>query len=98
MPNAKEYAEALSNLARDNWMVDCILTHCAPSNIVRKIAPGYGTDQLTDFLEMVSQRCCFSYWFFGHYHDNMIIDDKYILQWKQISELEFNKYSTVLIK
>ena len=88
MPNAQEYAEALSNLARVNWMVDCILTHCAPSSIVRKIDPSYGTDHLTDFLERVSQWCQFTYWFFGHYHKNQIIDSKYILQWDWISKLE----------
>ena len=88
MPNDQEYAEALRNLETANWKVDCILTHCAPSHIARKIDPSYGTDQLTDFLEMVSQRCQFSYWFFGHYHDNKIIDSKYILQWEQLSRLE----------
>lgn len=46
-------------------------------------------DELTDFLEMVSQRCKFAYWFFGHYHENRIIDQKYILQWEKISELGF---------
>ena len=88
MPNDQEYAEAQSNLERINWKVDYILTHCAPSHIVRKIDPSYGTDQLTDFLKMVVQRCQFSYWFFGHYHDNKIIDDRYVLQWEQLSRLE----------
>ena len=51
--------------------------------------PGYGTDELTDFLETVKQRCQFAYWFFGHYHKNQIVDERYILQWEQISGLEF---------
>ena len=55
---------------------------------MRKVNPSYGTDELTDFLETISQRCKFAYWFFGHYHDNRIIDEKYILQWEQISQLE----------
>ena len=55
----------------------------------REMKPQYGTDELTDFLEMVSQRCKFAYWFFGHYHENRIIDQKYILQWEKISELGF---------
>ena len=63
--------------------------HCAPSGVVQEINPSYGTDELTDFLEMVSQRCKFAYWFFGHYHENRIIDQKYILQWEKISELGF---------
>ena len=58
-------------------------------SVVQKINPSYGTDELTDFLEMVSQRCKFAYWFFGHYHENRIIDQKYILQWEKISELGF---------
>lgn len=66
-----------------------ILTHCAPSSIVKKLNPGYGTDELTDFLETVKQRCQFAYWFFGHYHRNQIVDERYILQWEQISGLEF---------
>ena len=88
MPNAREYVEALKNLEQVNWKVDCILSHCGPSSVVRKIDPSYGSDQLTDFLETVNQRCQFTYWFFGHYHDNRIIDDRYILQWEQISGLE----------
>ena len=89
MPSLEEYQEALANLERVNWTVDCVLTHCAPSGVVQKINPSYGTDELTDFLEMVSQRCKFAYWFFGHYHENRIIDQKYILQWEKISELGF---------
>ena len=89
MPSSEEYSEALANLERADWAVDCILTHCTPSSIVKKIDPGYGTDELTDFLETVKQRCRFAYWFFGHYHKNQIIDERYILQWEQISGLEF---------
>ena len=89
MPSQAEYQEALANLERVNWTVDCVLTHCAPSGVVQEINPSYGTDELTDFLEMVSQRCKFAYWFFGHYHENRIIDQKYILQWEKISELGF---------
>ena len=39
--------------------------------MVQEINPSYGTDELTDFLEMVSQRCKFAYWFFGHYHEDV---------------------------
>ena len=88
MSSEAEYAEAIANLDRVGWRVDCILTHCAPTGILEQIDPGYHPDQLTDFLESVRQRCQFQYWFFGHYHDNRIIDSKYILQWEQISQIQ----------
>lgn len=77
MPSGAEYQEAMENLERVNWTVDCILTHCAPSSIVKRLNAGYGTDTLTDFLETVRQRCSFACWFFGHYHDNRIVDQNY---------------------
>ena len=88
MPNDEEYEEVISNLERVGWQVDCILTHCAPTGIAKQISRFYKTDRLTNFLEMVRQKCRFGYWFFGHYHDNKIIDEKYILQWEQIIQLK----------
>ncbi len=80
--------QAIANLDRVGWRVDCIVTHCAPTGILGRIDPSYQPDQLTEFLESVRQRCWFQYWFFGHYHTNKIIDSKYILQWEQISQLQ----------
>ena len=87
LPSDEEYAEALANLEKAGWRVDCILTHCCPSSITKRLNTGYATDRLTDFLEEVLRRCDFDVWFFGHHHDNRIIDELFILQWEQISEL-----------
>ena len=46
---------------------------------------------MTDFLETVRQRCQFPAWFLGHYHTNLIIDGRYILQWEQISKVNENR-------
>ena len=82
-----EYAEAEAALEKAGWSVDCLLTHCGPSSIARRL--GYSdSDRLTGFLEMVRRRCRFDWWFFGHYHDNRIIDNRYVLQWKHITRLE----------
>lgn len=72
----------------DGWCVDCILTHCAPSGILPQIDLDYRPDPLTDFLETVRQRCRFSAWFLGHYHTNQIIDERFVIQWEQISKVE----------
>ena len=89
LPSDAEYEEAVRNLDRVNWKVDCILTHCAPTSIVEKLDENYTPDRLTDFLEMVKQRCRFDYWFLGHYHCNHVVDDRFVIQWEQMSELKW---------
>ena len=88
LPSEAEYEEAARNLGRVNWQVDCILTHCAPTGILKKLDGDYTSDKLTDFLETVNQRCRFDYWFLGHYHANRVIDDRFIVQWERTVELE----------
>ena len=29
------------------------------------------------------------YWFLGHYHCNHIVDDRFVIQWEQMSELKW---------
>ena len=88
MPSEAEYAEAEANLERFGWRVECVLTHCAPTSVTKALNPSYQPDKLTDFLEMVKERCQFRRWFAGHYHTNQIIDERFVIQWEQISHLE----------
>ena len=88
MPNEAEYAEAEANLERAGWCVDCILTHCAPTSIAQRLNQHYQPDKLTDFLETVKQQCRFSKWFCGHYHVNQVIDERFMIQWEQVSRID----------
>lgn len=89
LPSEEEYGEAVRNLEKANWRVDCVLTHCAPTSILKKLDVSYSPDRLTDFLEMVRGRCQFDYWFLGHYHQNRVVDDRFIIQWEQMVELRW---------
>ncbi len=89
LPSEVEYDAAIRSLEKVGWRVDCILSHCAPDSIASRIYPGYMPDRLTGFLEVVKNKCTFDYWFFGHYHDNRIIDERFILQWEQMVQLAF---------
>ena len=84
LPSDEEYNEALQNLKRCSWQVDYILTHCAPTSIIRKESRHNEADRLTDFLQEVRERAKYHYWLFGHYHDNKAINEKHILLWEQI--------------
>jgi len=79
LPNHAEYEQAENTLARLNYQTDYIITHCAPSSIIRRRYPEYGTDRLTDFLEKVREKTVFRAWAFGHYHDNQEIDGRFLL-------------------
>ena len=84
LPSGEEYAEARQTLERLDWKVDYIITHCAPTAIQQKINADFKPDKLTEFLEEVRSRNQFHYWLFGHYHDNRVIDEKYVMLYEQM--------------
>ena len=84
LPSGEEYAEARQTLERLNWKVDYVITHCAPTAIQQKINADFKQDKLTEFLNEIQSRSQFHYWLFGHYHDNRIIDEKYVMLYEQM--------------
>lgn len=88
LPSEAEYQTARANLEKHGWAVDYIVTHCCPTSVQDELSGGaFQADHLTDFLDEVAQRCQFRYWFFGHYHDNGVVREKYVLLYEQIVEL-----------
>ena len=88
LPSDDEYQHALDNLAKHDFTVDYMITHCAPSHIVDALGAGtYQHDRFTDFLKDISDKVNFNCWFFGHYHDNRHFEKKYILLYEQILEV-----------
>ena len=88
MPSETEMEEGIFNLEKVGNSVDCILTHCAPTSIQDVISGGmYEHDVLTEYLETVRQRCSFKTWFFGHYHENKMIGQKYVMLYEMIAPL-----------
>ena len=66
----KDILNGLNNLDKVNYRVDYVLTHCAPSSIVKKMF-GYQIDSNTEILEKFKSQIECKYWFFGHYHENI---------------------------
>lgn len=89
MPNEAEYEEGIRNLSRNDWTVDYILTHCAPSSIQNIF--GYGLfypDELTDYLEEIVKKTKFQTHYFGHYHDDRTVKEKYEMLYDKIVEIK----------
>ena len=88
MRTEQEYTEGLANLENVGNQVDVILSHCAPSSIQDIFGGGfYKKDQLTDYLDQIRVRCTFKRWFFGHYHENMEIGQKFVMLYEMIIPL-----------
>lgn len=75
LPSQEEYRRARQTLEENGWQADYIVTHCAPSSVQQALFRGYAPDELTDFLEEARQKCRFTTWFFGHYHQDGGGDD-----------------------
>lgn len=81
IPNDFEYKEATINLKKSNYKVDYIVTHTAPKELIYKM--GYYPDphdmELTGFLEWVYHEVSFNEWFFGHWHEDVDINNMHAL-------------------
>ena len=89
LPSEEEYQTARASLDRAGWEVDYIVTHCYPSSVQDIFSEGlFQRDTLTDFFDEVRQRYQFKYWFFAHYHENMVIEKKYVMLYEQSIKLK----------
>lgn len=85
LPSDEEYQNAENNLAKAEYKVDYVITHCAPEKIAQSLGiKDYVPDRLTLFFDELRKKLEFRYWFFGHYHNDLIIDKKYVLLYDQL--------------
>ena len=62
---------------------------CCPSSVQDTFSRGfYQRDALTDFFDEIQERCQFKYWFFGHYHENMVVEKRFVMLYEQIIRLK----------
>jgi len=98
-PNKKEQDHGISNLINHGMSVDYILTHTCPQHIVSILLGGTPTspydgnyydkfyDPLTKYLSYIYESVQFDKWFFGHFHEDKKIDDKFMCLYKGIYRL-----------
>ena len=76
LPSPAEQFTAWNTLNRERWSVDLVLTHCAPNEIQKGLAPGYPANDLTDFLQLTLERLDYGQWFCGHYHRSAYVPER----------------------
>lgn len=92
LPSDEEMEEGRNNLAKYNYKVDYILTHCCATSVQNILDKGPGhlfeSDILTDYLQEIEEKTQYKHWFFGHYHMDQDVDEKHSLLYHALVLLE----------
>lgn len=89
LPTNEEMKNGIKNLEKVNYKVDYIITHCCPTNIALLLNRAYKKDSLTDYLQTISEKCEFDKWYFGHYHENKNINEKFTVLYEDVVPIKF---------
>ena len=91
IPTEAELEEGIKNLAEHDWTVDFILTHTCPTEILPLIhnltAPKTSSSSLNLYFSELASKATFSHWFFGHFHMDQRLTDKFTLLFNNVLEL-----------
>ena len=88
MPEQMEMECGWAMLEDEKYKVDFIFSHDCPASdrffVLRENCP----DELNKYLEQVKQKVNYKKWFFGHYHENMMMPGgKDLLLYEQIVQI-----------
>ena len=83
LPTDAEMETGLDTIDAHEYKVDYIITHCASTIIENQL--GYDKhDKLTDYLNFFEHKVDFKKWYFGHYHQNRMVDNRHYLIYDDI--------------
>jgi hypothetical protein len=82
----------LINLETSNYEVDYILTHECPEVVFTELAYrlnlfDLGTYSLRKYFNHISCIVDFKHWYFGHYHEDINLNEQFSLLYKNFKEL-----------
>ena len=86
LPTQQEMNFGLQTLLENNNSVDYVITHCCPQSIA-SICGFREPDVLTKYFNDIDRKIEFKKWFFGHYHNDIQILDKYVMLYHQIERI-----------
>ena len=89
LPNNDEYNEGIRNLKENGNEVDYIITHNAPREVIRQLGffPEVHDAELTGFFEWIMYHAKYNQWFFGHFHEDKIVDEKHRALYYDVVEI-----------
>ena len=88
MLSAEEKEDGLRNLSNCNNKVDFVLSHCGPQQAVSELSYGsFEPDALTTYLASIASSTKYEKWFFGHYHCNKWLSNKFVVLYDKITRI-----------
>lgn len=85
MPSDEEMKFGIQTMMKNNNNVDFVITHCCPQKVAAIFSFGeYKEDPLTKYFDTISDIVSFKKWFFGHYHIDYQVNEKFIALYDQI--------------
>ena len=94
LPTDEEYRRAAKSLEDAGYRVDYVLTHTAPASIIPRVIHRYPDPhdaELTGFLDWVYHEVQFTRWYFGHLHEDMVVNDQMVCCYEAVHTLEETK-------
>ncbi|MBN3418589.1 metallophosphoesterase family protein [Clostridium botulinum] len=93
VPDSNEMREGLSNLEKHNNEVDYILTHTCFNSVLKDITEIFGfqpkpEENLNKYLEIIEEKVDFKHWYFGHFHEDIEIDEKHTMIFEKIIRIQ----------
>lgn len=86
LPDSADFENGKRNLRRCDWEVDYVITHDAPSHAKRALLATFPEewrterwvdDRLNGYLNHFDACLSFKKWYFGHYHEDAVTDERH---------------------
>lgn len=90
IPSRAEYEEGLKNLRANDFTVDYILSHTAPRRVAAEMGFGEWAEEeieLREFLQQTADSTKFTAWYFGHFHQDIQIENKFFCLYDEPIEI-----------
>ena len=87
--------EAYANLAKHDCKVDVVITHTCPRFVVSRVIKLSMAAKIDDInskiLQDIYDKIEFKKWYFGHFHEDFNIDDKFRVLYHEIDEIKIKR-------
>jgi predicted phosphodiesterase len=86
-PSVLELTEGKNNLAIHNYKVDYVITHTTSIIMMHELCYLKEDTSLNEFFDSLEEKLEYKHWFFGHFHEDLNVDDKHTIVYNNIIRL-----------